>query len=217
MMIRESLAHALPEPDFVQQAGELVTTVWRDWLTEKVVNALGLNERQTQAIAHTSLLPEEFNAQEWVCTTVVVVGQGTRDVRLMKLGPNTFDGMAPSPGCTQPRRPVLRSRPAGSRPSPEIPRHLSLKSARVDLARRSACHSTWASGTVISSMFPLSHGRPYWPRAIRVSRRTRPHRVGHRLETATPFLRLPETDPTFSEFFSKRVVDGEGWQWTSSG
>jgi predicted HTH transcriptional regulator len=46
MMIRESLAHALPEPDFVQQAGELVTTVWRDWLTEKVVNALGLNERQ---------------------------------------------------------------------------------------------------------------------------------------------------------------------------
>ena len=50
MMIRESLAHALPEPDFVQQAGELVTTVWRDWLTEKVVNALGLNERQRQAL-----------------------------------------------------------------------------------------------------------------------------------------------------------------------
>jgi ATP-dependent DNA helicase RecG len=55
MMIRESLAHALPEPDFVQQAGELVTTVWRDWLTEKVVSALGLNERQTQAIAHIKL------------------------------------------------------------------------------------------------------------------------------------------------------------------
>ena len=52
MMIRESLAHALPEPDFVQQAGELVTTVWRDWLTDKAVNALGLNERQRQAIAH---------------------------------------------------------------------------------------------------------------------------------------------------------------------
>jgi ATP-dependent DNA helicase RecG len=55
MMIRESLAHALPEPDFVQRAGEFVTTVWRDWLTEKVVNALGLNERQTQAIAHIKL------------------------------------------------------------------------------------------------------------------------------------------------------------------
>ena len=50
MMIRESLAHALPEPEFVQRAGELVTTVWRDWLTEKVVKELSLNERQMQAL-----------------------------------------------------------------------------------------------------------------------------------------------------------------------
>jgi predicted HTH transcriptional regulator len=50
MMIRESLAHALPEPDFVQQAGELVTTVWRDWLTERVLSELGLNDRQRQAV-----------------------------------------------------------------------------------------------------------------------------------------------------------------------
>ena len=51
MMIRESLAHALPEPDFVQQAGELVTTVWRDWLTEKVLSELGLSERQRKAVS----------------------------------------------------------------------------------------------------------------------------------------------------------------------
>ena len=50
MMIRECRAHALPEPDFLQRAGELVTTVWRDWLTEKVVAELGLNERQRQAL-----------------------------------------------------------------------------------------------------------------------------------------------------------------------
>jgi hypothetical protein len=31
-----------------------ITTVWRDWLTDKAVNALGLNERQRQAIAHMS-------------------------------------------------------------------------------------------------------------------------------------------------------------------
>lgn len=29
-MIRESVAHALPEPDFAQRGGEFVTTVWRD-------------------------------------------------------------------------------------------------------------------------------------------------------------------------------------------
>jgi ATP-dependent DNA helicase RecG len=52
MMIRESLAHALPEPDFVQQAGELVTTVWREWLTEKVLSELRLSDRQHKAVAH---------------------------------------------------------------------------------------------------------------------------------------------------------------------
>ena len=55
MMIRESLAHTLPEPDFTQRGGEFITTVWRDWLTEKVVTALGLNERQSQVIAYIKL------------------------------------------------------------------------------------------------------------------------------------------------------------------
>jgi ATP-dependent DNA helicase RecG len=52
MMIRESAAHALPEPDFDQRGGEFVTTVWRDWLTASVVSGLGLSERQLQAVAH---------------------------------------------------------------------------------------------------------------------------------------------------------------------
>jgi hypothetical protein len=52
MMIRESVQHALPEPDFEQRAGEFVTTVWRDWLTESVLAAANLNERQRRAIGH---------------------------------------------------------------------------------------------------------------------------------------------------------------------
>jgi DNA-binding MarR family transcriptional regulator len=52
MMIRESVEHALPEPDFEQRGGEFVATVWRDWLTEKVIAALGLNDRQRQVIRH---------------------------------------------------------------------------------------------------------------------------------------------------------------------
>ena len=50
MMIRESLAHALPEPDFAQRGGEFTSTVWRDWLTGEVVESLMLNDRQISGL-----------------------------------------------------------------------------------------------------------------------------------------------------------------------
>lgn len=40
----------LPEPDFRQDGGQFVMTLWRDWLTQKAVDALGLSERQKQAV-----------------------------------------------------------------------------------------------------------------------------------------------------------------------
>lgn len=43
----------LPEPEFRQDGGQFVMTLWRDWLTEKILATLGLNERQKKAIAHT--------------------------------------------------------------------------------------------------------------------------------------------------------------------
>ncbi len=52
MMIRESLAHSLPEPDFAQRGGEFTTTVWRDWLTDEVLAGYHLNERQLRAVAY---------------------------------------------------------------------------------------------------------------------------------------------------------------------
>jgi len=52
MMIRESLAHALPEPDFVQRGGEFTIALWRDWLTPQVLAGYNLNERQMQAVAY---------------------------------------------------------------------------------------------------------------------------------------------------------------------
>lgn len=50
MMIRESLAHDLPEPDFIQRGGEFTTTIWRDWLTPERLARLNLNERQMKAV-----------------------------------------------------------------------------------------------------------------------------------------------------------------------
>lgn len=50
MMIRESLAHNLPEPDFAQRGGEFTITLWRDWLTGDVLAKLQLNDRQRQSV-----------------------------------------------------------------------------------------------------------------------------------------------------------------------
>lgn len=51
MMIRECLAHQLPEPAFVQRGGEFTMTLWRDWLTEELLASYGLNDRQMKAMA----------------------------------------------------------------------------------------------------------------------------------------------------------------------
>ncbi len=42
----------LPEPQFEQRGGFFVVTLWRDWLTDRVIAELGLNERQRQAIVY---------------------------------------------------------------------------------------------------------------------------------------------------------------------
>jgi len=52
MMIRESLDHDLPEPDFVQRGGEFTTTIWRDWLTPEVLAGYNLNARQMKAVEY---------------------------------------------------------------------------------------------------------------------------------------------------------------------
>ena len=42
----------LPEPEFRQDGGQFVQTIWRDWLTPDVLSSLGLNERQMKALAY---------------------------------------------------------------------------------------------------------------------------------------------------------------------
>ena len=62
MMIRDSLAHALPEPDFRQRGGEFVATLGRDWLTPAVLAGMALNERQRRAIVHVKIAGRITNA-----------------------------------------------------------------------------------------------------------------------------------------------------------
>jgi ATP-dependent DNA helicase RecG len=63
MMIRETAAHNLPEPDFAQRGGEFTTVIWRDWLTEDVQARLGLNGRQKLAIGYLKMKGKISNAE----------------------------------------------------------------------------------------------------------------------------------------------------------
>lgn len=49
-MIADCRAAGLPEPTFQQNGAHFVTTIWRDWLTDAVMDELGLNERQKKGI-----------------------------------------------------------------------------------------------------------------------------------------------------------------------
>jgi ATP-dependent DNA helicase RecG len=83
MMIRESLAHALPEPDFAQRGGEFTITVWRDWLTDDVLARFHLNERQRQALAHLKTHGKISNA-EYQQIANAIKKTATRDLNDLK-------------------------------------------------------------------------------------------------------------------------------------
>jgi hypothetical protein len=52
----------LPEPQFELRSGSFVTTLWRDWLTPKVLAGYKLNERQMQAVAHVKRVGQIANS-----------------------------------------------------------------------------------------------------------------------------------------------------------
>ena len=50
-VIREAIVN-LPKPDFAQHGGEFTITLWRDWLTDQIMAALALNDRQRHALVY---------------------------------------------------------------------------------------------------------------------------------------------------------------------
>lgn len=86
MMIRETAAHSLPEPDFAQRGGEFTTVIWRDWLTAEVITKLNLNDRQKQAIKYLKV-KREISNREYQELTGAISQTALRDLRdLMSLG-----------------------------------------------------------------------------------------------------------------------------------
>jgi predicted HTH transcriptional regulator len=54
---------SLPEPEFRQEGGMFVQTLWRDWLTDEVLAGYNLNDRQLQAVAHVKKTGEIANSE----------------------------------------------------------------------------------------------------------------------------------------------------------
>jgi ATP-dependent DNA helicase RecG len=86
MMIRESLAHALPEPDFAQRGGEFSIAVWRNGLTDEVLARFHLNGRQRQAIDFMKTHGQMTN-RDYQGLTGAISQTALRDLRdLLKFG-----------------------------------------------------------------------------------------------------------------------------------
>jgi len=83
LMIRESLAHNLPEPDFAQRGGEFTITLWRDWLTDQVMTELGLNDRQHRALVYLKAHGKISNA-EYQQVANAIKKTATRDLNDLK-------------------------------------------------------------------------------------------------------------------------------------
>jgi len=49
-MIELCRSAGLPEPEFEQRSGSFVITLWRDWLTDKVIESLRINDRQISGL-----------------------------------------------------------------------------------------------------------------------------------------------------------------------
>jgi hypothetical protein len=69
----------LPEPDFRQDGGQFVVTLWRDWITDKVLDQIDLNERQKKAIVHIKLSGKITN-REYQKLTSAMVRTAARDL-----------------------------------------------------------------------------------------------------------------------------------------
>jgi predicted HTH transcriptional regulator len=83
MMIRESLEHDLPEPDFAMRGGEFTTTIWRDRLTPEVLAGYNLNERQMKAIVYLKVHGKISNKDYQVATSAIKK-TATRDLLDLK-------------------------------------------------------------------------------------------------------------------------------------
>lgn len=62
-MIERCRAAGVPAPDFEERSGQFVVTLWREWLTPDVIDALDLNDRQRKVITYLKTAGRIGNAE----------------------------------------------------------------------------------------------------------------------------------------------------------
>jgi predicted HTH transcriptional regulator len=72
----------LPEPNFEIRQGSFVVTLWRDWLTDDVLDSLGLNDRQLSAVTHVKTVGQITNS-DYQQIAGVTPKTATRDLKVL--------------------------------------------------------------------------------------------------------------------------------------
>lgn len=98
-MIKQCRNHSLPDPDFIQEAGQFITKIWKDIFTDSYLAKLALNERQVKAVKYVKAKGEitnreyqkEFGISKATATrdltelakkgVFAIGGRGKRDIR----------------------------------------------------------------------------------------------------------------------------------------
>ncbi len=78
-MIADCRKAGLPEPDFEQRGPYFVVTLWRDWLTAKVLDEIGLNDRQMKAVTHVKIHGRITN-KDYRELTETIIRTASRDL-----------------------------------------------------------------------------------------------------------------------------------------
>jgi hypothetical protein len=83
-MIELCRSVGLPEPQFEQRSGSFVITLWRDWLTTKVLAGYNLNDRQEKGVAYLKAQGRISNP-EYQQLTKATKKTSTRDLSDLKI------------------------------------------------------------------------------------------------------------------------------------
>ncbi len=62
-MIKLCSEAGLPEPEFLDEGERFITVLWRDWLTEDVLNKLGITDRQLEGVQHVKKTGKITNSE----------------------------------------------------------------------------------------------------------------------------------------------------------
>ncbi len=81
-MIARCAQANLPPPQFEERAGQFVTTIWRDWLTDAMISSLNLNERQMSAVTYVKVHARITN-KDYRDLTGVIIRTASRDLEEM--------------------------------------------------------------------------------------------------------------------------------------